>query len=304
MFLVSAIDYLFFRNIVTLTDIKYRGLIEKKDSIELIVLGNSHAHNAVNPSCFADLEVYNIAEASHDIILGAAILEQAQRQGLPNLKYVLISVDYHTLFQHPNKYSLIRAYYSSGVKLNSYNDLYYKLADISPLIFGYSEKTIARSFVFKQLEYYLRGSNNQQIADKEHNTNNDIYNGFSTYNKTNIESFNKKAYNNRVEVFTNNDLNYKEIERLEEVINNLIKQNIKPILFSAPTYCEYNKLLDKQQIKKTYNEINRLCSKYNIKHFSFENDERFVIEDFYNCDHLNYIGAEKFSRILADTLGL
>jgi hypothetical protein len=44
--------------------------------------------------------------------------------------------------------------------------------------------------------------------------------------------------------------------------------------------------------------MNDLCLKYNAEYFDYFKDSRFTKGDFYDNDHLNYIGAGKFSRIL------
>ena len=49
-------------------------------------------------------------------------------------------------------------------------------------------------------------------------------------------------------------------------------------------------------------EINRLTLKYNIAYFNFLKDARFNAPDFHSIDHVNNLGAEKFSRILNEII--
>ncbi|MFI3324514.1 MAG: hypothetical protein SNG59_08020 [Rikenellaceae bacterium] len=66
----------------------------------------------------------------------------------------------------------------------------------------------------------------------------------------------------------------------------------------------YRKKMNQTQINDVYSTLKRLNERYEFNFYDFFNDERFVADDFFDTDHLSNIGAEKFSRILADTLAL
>ncbi len=42
--------------------------------------------------------------------------------------------------------------------------------------------------------------------------------------------------------------------------------------------------------------------KYNLGYYNYLKDDRFSAEDFFDSDHLNTRGAEKFSRLLRDEI--
>jgi len=44
--------------------------------------------------------------------------------------------------------------------------------------------------------------------------------------------------------------------------------------------------------------LDDLCNKYRCKYYDYSNDERFIKTDFIDVNHLNFVGAEKFSRIV------
>ena len=44
--------------------------------------------------------------------------------------------------------------------------------------------------------------------------------------------------------------------------------------------------------------INVLSKKCNIPYYDYFKGDRFEESDFYDNDHLNFMGAEKFSKIL------
>lgn len=79
-------------------------------------------------------------------------------------------------------------------------------------------------------------------------------------------------------------------------------KNITPILFSSPTFQDYNSFLDQKQIQRNLQNIDLLCKKFELEYWRFNEDNQFLKEDFYNQDHLNKKGAKKFSVILNQKL--
>ena len=68
--------------------------------------------------------------------------------------------------------------------------------------------------------------------------------------------------------------------------------------FSSPLYPTYieNKISKKEARFKNY--IQELISKYSINYHNFENSNQFKVTDFSNEDHLNDVGAEKYTKIM------
>jgi hypothetical protein len=51
-----------------------------------------------------------------------------------------------------------------------------------------------------------------------------------------------------------------------------------------------------------YSTIEMIKNKYHLSYFNHFKDDRFVEDDFWDDDHLNDVGAEKFTRILNEEI--
>lgn len=214
----------------------------------------------------------------------------------PRLKYVLISIDYHSLHTSSQGERNIWSYYSNGIK---YKDTYYLLSNLSPFLWGYGPK-VSLIFLKKKI------LNKNKILDLESGVKNTslFYRGYLGYSGQSKKSFTDSAYKIRISNFEVDDVkNYEEvIADLEDLIVALKSKEITPILFCSPTYKEYNRMLNNSILSKNRLEIDKICSKYSLNYLDYMDDNRFDKNDFYNADHLNQEGAKKFSKILSNEL--
>ncbi len=89
---------------------------------------------------------------------------------------------------------------------------------------------------------------------------------------------------------------------VKEIIDIAENRNIRLILITAPTTIYYRNNFDKHIIDLFYDIIKTICDDYkNVNYYDFSNAE-FNDDDFLNSDHLNYIGAKKFSKMLNSIL--
>jgi hypothetical protein len=294
---------LYFRSGNTIYKAKYNGALEQKDSIEIIALGNSQANYSIDPNEFK-LHTYNLANVNQSIYFDKRIT-LSLLDDLKNLKFVLISVDYHSLYFSSQGHRNTWSYYGHGIK---YKDSNLLLEKISPTLFGYTPK-VAFSKIKKDIKNKIK-YRNQDILDfgveKGIKLTDPFYRGFICFEKANYSLFNEKYYlkksgefNNTIRKSTEKNEVYAD---LEDFIENLKNNNIEPILYSSPTYSEYNKYLDPKNIEQNLSDIKTLCDKYNIKYWDFMESEYLKKADYYNCNHLNKIGASKFSKTLNDSI--
>lgn len=294
---IGTID-IWLRNMNTLHKEKLNGLHKNSINIEVLILGNSHANYGVNPKMFS-LEAYNLANVGQSIYFDRR-LTVSNIKSLSKLKYVFISVDYHTLyFSSQGEVLDLWSYYASGIRYKKNN---YLKEDISPFLFGYTPK-VSFSLFKKAIDRKKKKvidfdvENGVKITDS-------IVKGFIPFTG-NSTSFNEKHYESRAESFYNS---YRTSDKkevlidLEHFIQELKKKGVTPILFATPTFGDYNVFLNKHVILQNTKYINYLTAKYNLEYWDYSNSERFKKEDFYNCDHLNIKGANVFSKILNDRL--
>ena len=299
-FLILIIDY-YIRDINSLYKEKFSQLIESKDSVDVLILGNSHANYGVDPGEFKNNYAYNLANVSQQIYFDKRLTITALNKGMDKLKYVFISVDYHSLFTSSQGVRDIWSYYANGIK---YKETKYTLAVISPFLWGYTPK-IALSLIKKRIINKIKYRNTQIInfdVEDGIDIRDVIQKGFISFKGTNTKYFNKKEYLSRAGRFKEPDINSERkdvIKDLEDFIYKLKSNKITPILFSTPVYSEYNEYLDINIINRNKLDIKEICNKYNIEYWDYSNDKGFSKSDFYNCDHLNKKGAKKFGKMLS-----
>ena len=250
---------------------KWEGYISKSDSINILVLGNSHAMNAIDPREF-DLFAYNMAFASQSLYYDKEITLK-NIDNMPNLKYVLISVDYHSFHAKHNEARDIFYHYYYGI---DYGNKKYFFEDVSWV------KTLG----FKQTirEHIPRSKINP-------------YRGFDfSYDSTNWNVINSLEGKKRVEQFENSFINNEK-----DVINNLIdfiqvlkSKDIIPILITLPCHDYFTSHLNKDIVKNNEIAIKKICDLNKIEYYNFI-DNNYSDSLYYNVDHLNKYGAKKIS---------
>tara|TARA_R100000935_G_scaffold11971_2_gene23713 strand:+ start:1023 stop:1985 length:963 start_codon:yes stop_codon:yes gene_type:complete len=300
--LITILTDVFLRNKNSLYAEKLQGAIQNKEKIEIIILGNSHANYGVDPNAF-DKYTHNLANVNQSIYFDKRIL-LSHLDEFTNLKYVLISADFHSLYFSSQGIRDVWSYYDTGVRYKNKN---YLLEDISPSLFGYTPKII--------LSLYKRDIVNHLIADnivvdypvqKGVNLNDSIKNGFIGFEGHDNLAFNESKFADRANTFNRKVANSNEKLVIEKDLNNfieiLIDKGVAPILFTTPTFVEYNKYLNPNYSNLNELDFEKISRNHNIPYWDFMNSELFKIDDFYNGDHLNKKGAFKFGKILNDSI--
>lgn len=288
------------RDMNTIYKEKYSNFKEYKDSIEVLVLGNSHANYAIDPKEFSFF-TYNIANVGQSIYFDKE-LTLGSIDSLINLKFVLISVDYHSFYF--SKQKGIRdnwSYYGYNIKHIENN---YLKADFSPFLFGYTpkvslsllKKMIIKKWKYKDYDHYI--DYDVEIGVSITDT---MEKGFLARNGTHYQKFNNSSYLKRINHFNNiirdsNEEGY-VMKELEMLILGIKKKGVIPILISHPTFPDYNKCLDIKNLENNKIKIDMLCQKFDIQYFDFSNSIKDV-SYFFDADHLNKKGAKEYSNTL------
>lgn len=254
-------------------------LDQYSNKIEVLYLGNSHTYFGINPE-FLNQKEFNAAHISQSVDFDLEILNKYKNEW-KNLKTIVLPIDYFSLYE-----SLTNG--AEEWRVKNYK-IYYgidsrgKLSDRFELLNGKFDKNIYRTF-----KYWTVNRNDITCNKLGWGT---TYN--SSGNK-NLEETGKTAAL-RHTASDNSGLN-KQIKALNEILFFAKERNIKVILFTSPVYKTYTENLNLLQLNTTMNVINQLKKKNaDLRYFSFLNDKSFVKKDFYDADHLNEIGAKKFT---------
>jgi hypothetical protein len=133
-----------------------------------------------------------------------------------------------------------------------------------------------------------------------------IKKGFISFDGNDNSMFTAEKYKEKADGFNQTIKISKEknevLSDLEDFLRILRGKHIIPIFFACPTYSEYNRYLEASVIENNYEDIRKLCTKYETAYWNFADSDLFGKADFYNCNHLNKMGAYKFTKILNDSL--
>jgi len=255
-------------------------LEQQLDSIETVVLGSSESFNGIDPSYFST-KTFNLANVSQTLFYDKLITLKYLPQ-MPNLKHVIINISYFSFFyqledieekwrtDYYNLYYQIKSQRNKNFTLNNYSYLsVYQLKHSIELAFN-------------------------QFKDKDAVTI--LRNGYQPKYKS--ELINDSSGLARVSIHHHEIFEQRRIEivkELEDFVMQLKKKNIKIIFITTPVYNTYSKFCNPKIIKQNSAFINQLCSKYQTKYFNYFTDSSFIKADFFDNNHLNYLGAKKLS---------
>lgn len=286
----------------TLYKEKYEGAKKAQDSIVVLILGTSRATYGVNPEAF-NLYAYNLANLGQSLYFDKRITLTLLPE-MKQLKYVFISIDYHSLAFSSQFKRDYWSYYGNGVK---YKDTDYILANISPTLFGYTPKVAFAMLKNRSMNLLKYGTD---ILDFEVQSDVDLYTppvkGFIAFEGRDTANFNHEAYTISstwyTEVIEQSDEREEILEDLEDFIKILLAKGVTPILFTPPTYVEYNNYLNPSYIESNIKTSEEVARKYGVEYWDFHNSEIFSIQDYHDMEHLNREGSLKFSYILNDSI--
>lgn len=286
----------------TLYKEKYKGAIKASDSIEILVLGTSHATYGVDPEAF-NMYTFNVANLAQSIYFDKRITLSLLSK-MKNLKYVLINVGYHSYSFSSQFNRDYWSYYGNGIK---YEGTSYFSANLSPTLFGYTPK-VAYTMIKRKITNRLKHGSDIINFDVQEGVDlfKPIVKGFIALDGRDTLNFNHDAYSfmseHYTEIVDSSDEKNMIINDLEDFIKILQSRGITPILVTPPTYTEYNKYLNPTYIEENNRINNYIANKYNIEYWDFLNSELFSIEDYHDMEHLNRKGAHKFSAMLNDSI--
>ena len=274
--------------------VKAKYLKKNLKNVEVLVLGSSHHQTALNPEFF-DLKTINLAYGMQDIHLDAELFFKYATQ-MDSLKTVILEFDYLTIGKKVDQ---------SYFRLSWYYRLYgIELYDI-PLKYKLSMYASSSSF----FNNYCFNKFNDRRYTYKMNQNGFVENDFPgifLVNNYDVEKLNQKfIYNiNRmtdVHAFENIKFN---AEKINSIISYCSNHNIKVVLLSSPLYSG-GKSFEVEHKRKLINHyLEGFLSNKNVTYLDFQNDKIFIVNDFKDYDHLNSIGAKKYSLILNDYLNV
>jgi hypothetical protein len=270
------------------TTFKYKkeNLESQLQTIELLILGNSQAFGGINPDFFS-VNGFNLCNNSQTLYYDSEITLEYYHK-IRNLRYILINIS-HFSFWHimQDSHEPWRAKF------------YYKFWDIEPqassvsILNKYSNLSLLKPMVA------IKRIFNKDVIDfyKVYHKN-----GWAFNDTVRTYEINEQESKDRIELFRKFYLHEERIvlnvKIVDNLLNSLIKNGVIPIFISTPLPKVYYSMIEPDVVEINKQILNDFSKKYDCKYFDYTTDNRFVKEDFIDVNHLNFIGAEKFSRII------
>jgi hypothetical protein len=284
VFLVWGLAEVFYRTIPNNYTFKHEQ-ISKHNDAEVLILGDSHTFYGINPE-WLSLKAYNLSNVSQTIYFDKLLFEKHVSH-LPNLKYLILAVDYTTLSQADDSQEDIwrKYFYAAQMDLEV------------PLIKWYNPKkyslALARKFdkTWQTCnEYHNKGT---LIGCDENGWGNTYLTTVDSLEMSRLAHVVSKKHEDGSMDFSLNT------ERIQELIDLCKTKKIEVILVNMPSTPEYVSLLNSEKWQKIDSVCNTLEeNNNNVTRINLLNDKRFKLEDFQDADHLNEAGAKKCTLII------
>lgn len=279
-FIVSiiVIEYLL-RKIPNSHMVKADEFQAKMKQTKIIILGNSHAANAINPD-FLSKEAYNLAQGAQTLNIDYALLSKYQDQ-LDSLEYIIISMSYHSPW-----FKLSDLEYFKW--MGKYNNIYFDInIEHNPLkMFLFLDEPIKKDLEYIKLYYW----NKRPITFN-------YINGFMPAPPASDLKKIEKHAKDVAQGFTVEDLTLRYNENLgylTNIIEIAKKKHSKVIFITTPCYPTYIDNLNKEQLGSMHRLMDSIQNNEDVFYYDFLEDARsYTLEDFNNGDHLSYLGAQK-----------
>jgi hypothetical protein len=280
VFAVVCYGEVYMRNRPSLYEKKNIQISNNADSIEVLILGNSHTTYGIYPEMISSY-AYSLAFEDQSIFYDKKLLERYLPL-LSRLKYVFINIDYHNLcFRAADNRAFFYKYYYDI----DYDNRNFWKEKMLQSFFVYSPRT-TWTIIYND----LTSVPNNNIGPKGGiNRAVSIYDAVTSIEKSKIRA---AIFNDCINMYDSNEL---IMEDFEQIITRLKAENITPILITCPSYWTMRACLDKRIEEKCKSAAESLSEKYNILYLNYFNDDSFEISDYYDSDHLNIFGAVKLT---------
>lgn len=258
----------------------------KRDSIELLILGSSQTNKDLNPKNI-DFITAPMANDGSTLNIDYLLFEKYFDQ-FPNLKYVIFEISYHSLEdikdESWNKNHLFYNYYG----VNNYGK--------EPLL---SEHFLVSSNPKLYLMRYFTPKS--KLEDTKFNEFGFVLNSTSRFEKYNFDA--EKIRNTSMNEYLKgrhqreNVGYYNRITALiDDAINQCLERNVKVILLSPPKYHLYNEYMNKNKLERRNKFFEKYKNNENVLIWNYEREYEHQTYYFLNEDHLNLKGSKIFTN--------
>ena len=256
------------------------------DNQQILILGSSHTLFAISPSQLTE-RALNLANFSQSLDLDEKLLQKNLKHSR-TLQLVIIPISYFSLEERLTD------------TMEEWRDcLYFKYFGVSernaiqicldpryfslPFLYG----SRLASILFRQIPPLTPC----QIDDFGWVKNTELLTAAQA----------EKVSQKRVELLQS-FMKPRSFELHQKIVKHIIEactqRHIKVLIVTTPVWTTFRKYADKNRVNRIQRFVSSLVAPGQVAYGDYWSDARFVISDFGDTDHLNSIGAIKFSHIL------
>jgi len=274
---------LFYRCVPNNYSEKRDRISEMKDSIQVLISGNSHALYGLNPDYF-ELPTYNLSQVSQTLYFDELVLEK-YLPDFRNAHYLILNISYFTLSQKDfTAEDVFRRYY------------YHAFMDITdPEITPWDPKrySLALTREWKHTWRFMK-----QAIKKGTLVNcnpNGFGNDYEFQNTTLTDEDFKYLCQKHEDGMMDFRLNLERLQHIQELSQ---EHNIQLILVSLPVTSRYYQDMSMAKWELMHESLTNFAQKSGAKYINLIQHFEMEEDDFYDFDHLNHKGAQKTSLFL------
>ncbi|SHF96881.1 hypothetical protein [Dysgonomonas macrotermitis] len=278
-----GMEYLL-RKIPNMHQYKAQDINGKIAHTQILILGNSHIDNAIDPTYLHE-PAYNLAQGAQTLDIDYALLNKYSGQ-IDSLKYIIAGISYHSLWF---KLTEIPSY----KWMAKYNNIYFDInIEKNPLKrFLLLDEPMLKNISIIN-EYY---SGNKVIKYQ-------FINGFMPAVPISDPSLLEKQGESAAKNYTVTDFTHLYNENVS-YINSIIaiarKKKAKVIFITVPCYKSYLDFLNLEQLSVMQKTMEDIQNDNDVFYFNFLQEARLLDDtDFSNGDHLSKNGAQKITEKL------
>lgn len=272
-------------NIVNDYSYKYN-YVKNNSAIKTLLIGHSHFDNSINPYLMGD-SIFDFAISGRRWIYWDAKLAVQLFSTMPNLKTVIFPLGYAMPYESPH----YEKEFSEGRKeyLYMYTKYMNTPYDVFPQNLIYSSALLSNKMGIK----YWKDNHVDSLGYNKMEGRNTYFEEWV------IET--KIAWNNDTTTLCYNEFKEYFIELAKVCYDN----DIRLVAVTCPCADCYVRNTCSQGITNLNNLVDSVRAYYPIEYYNYLDDAEFREDSlYYNCSHLNSIGADKFAIRLKNDLGL
>lgn len=255
---------------------------QPKNSIDLIVLGSSHAYTSLNPYLIESetgLKAYDFCTQQQPLWITHYYLKEALKYQHP--KYIVLESHMAVVGNYD--------YAEEQVNRDAIDKMKFSINKINTIKNSVKDKNDRESYYLNIIKYHSRYKELNSVDIKT------AFLGYTVDNKGYIALEENGYIFNNDSKFTDNDseLYKKNREYLYKIINLTKKENINLIIVKTPTSYNHEEMAKLNYIKKIAQENDILFLDYinNMTDLNLDYNN-----DFYDVGHLNKNGSIKFTK--------